>query len=102
EGRPRRRIKKKGGRAKVLIIVAALALLLGGGFLVYTMFFKKGTPSDFDLVPRDAEAFGSIRVADMLKTDTGKNLLQVAGPMAAFALQEFERKAGFGLSDIER
>jgi len=105
EERPRRR-KKKGGIPRAVIAGVAVLLLLGVGFLVWKLFFSGPSAAalaEFDLVPRDAEGFLTIRVADVLKTEAGKKVFEAARQNdKEGALKEMEAKAGITPQDIER
>ena len=98
DDRPRKR--KKGGAKKWLFIGAGVAAVAGIAVLLW-LLLSGGTSSDFDLVPRDAQGFVTIRVADLVNTPIGKKMMDKAGDQQKF-LKEIEDKAGLSLKDIER
>jgi uncharacterized protein DUF1559 len=98
EDRPRKR--KKGGAKKWIFIGAGVAAVAGIAVLLW-LLLGGGISSDFDLVPRDAQGFVTVRVADLLDTPAGKKLMGKAGD-AEKQLKEFEDKAGLSLKDVER
>src|SRR5205085_3726432 len=106
EERPSRGKKKKkaaGGGGKLWIAIAAgLLLLVGGGFAAWMLFFKGGSSAEFDLVPRDAAGFGTMKVSEMLKTELGKRVIELARKQDGGILQEFEKQVGLTLNDIDR
>ncbi len=118
--------KKKGGSLAPLLVL--LVLLLGGGGAAAWYFDYFGLlgdnkpnkpiptgpgqqvvippmptlPSAFTLVPANAEAFATLRVADLLATDLGKELLAQLPPDGQYALAFGEGKLGLTRNDIER
>ena len=99
EDRPRKR-KKKGGAKKWIFIGAGVAAVAGIALLLW-LLLGGGISSDFDLVPRDAPAFATVRVADLLKTPVGKKLMDKLGDQKQH-LTEVEKKFGVSLQDVER
>ncbi len=103
DDRPRRRRRSvKKSKAWVWIAVAAGVLLLDGGGIGLWLLLSGGVSSDFDLVPRDAQAFVTIRVADALDSPLGKKMMDKLGKDPLNPLEEFEKKAGLTRKDIER
>ena len=108
--RPRRRsIRKKGHvqRSKVGLwigIAAGLLLLVGGGVAAWLLLGgSKGTGmAEFDMVPRDAAGFMSIRVADLLKTEGGKKMYNMILAQQPGLAQEMDLKIGLRPEEIER
>src|SRR5262249_34916195 len=100
DDRPRRRIEKS--RKGVWIAVAAAGLLLGGGGLGLWLWLRGGISSDFDLVPRDAQGFVTLRVADALDTPSGKKFLDPMGEKQLKELERLEGKLGITRKEIER
>lgn len=103
EERPRRR-RKRARKAFPWVWVgagAAALLLVGGGVAVWLLVFRGGVSGDFDLVPRDAQVFATVRVADTLQSPLGKKVMdKLSGQLAE--LRQMESKTGLKLEDIER
>lgn len=98
---------RRAGKAWVWIVVAVA--VLGGGGLALWLILSNKVSSDFDLVPRDAQMFATVRVADALETDQIKQLKamleQAAVPDIAKIFQQqsaLEDQIGLKLSEVER
>lgn len=57
---------------------------------------------DFKLVPRDAQAVATVRVADLAATPTGKTIIKAIETEEPDALKKLKETIGLGLEDIER
>ncbi|MBI1917777.1 MAG: DUF1559 domain-containing protein [Planctomycetes bacterium] len=99
--RLRRRRSVKKSKRWVWLTAAAVLLLAGGGLGLW-LLLRSGTSSDFDLVPRDAQGFVTLRVADILDSPLGKKLFDRLGKQQAQWLEIVEKKIGLSLKDIER
>src|SRR5262245_27542183 len=89
DNRPRRcRRSTKQSKAWIWIAVAAGLLLVGGGIGLW-LLLRGGIDSDFDLVPRDAQAFITIRVADTFDSPLGKQMMDKIGKDQVRQLEEF-------------
>ncbi|HKB41163.1 MAG TPA: DUF1559 domain-containing protein [Gemmataceae bacterium] len=99
--RPRRRrsIRKKS-KKWVWVAVAAGLLLVGGAIGLWLL--RGGIDSDFDLVPRDAQFFVTVRPADAVDSPLGKKLMDRMGPFVKSGLEEAEKRVGLSLKDAER
>ena len=62
----------------------------------------KALPSDLALVPRNGEAFVTIRVGDLADTKPGKDFLTQLRKEAGNVATELEKELGVSLTDIER
>jgi DNA-directed RNA polymerase subunit RPC12/RpoP len=82
--------------------VAALLLLVGGGLAVWYFLIRDATPADLRLVPADAQAFISVRVADIWKSDDLKKVLDALPAEVRKTISAQEDKAGLTLGDCER
>jgi hypothetical protein len=102
DDRPRRRrsIKKKS-RTWLWLSLTGTALVLAGGGLALWLLLRS-TSSDFDLVPRDAQAFMTFRVADTVKSPLGKKVMDKFQQELALPLRELQDKTGLALADVER
>jgi hypothetical protein len=98
EVRPRRRRRKKS-KLWIWISAAAALLLAGGGVALWLLL--RGVSNDFDLVPRDAHVFITVRVADLVDSPLGKKVVDRLG-VRAKGLEEWEAKIGLSRKDIER
>jgi hypothetical protein len=74
-------------------------LLLGAALW---WLFSGGVSSDFELVPHDAQAFATVRVADLLETPFGKKTLDSLGAKAGAVLGDVEHETGLTPRDIDR
>jgi hypothetical protein len=104
DDRPRRRRSVKKSKAWIWVAVAAGLLLVGGGIGLW-LWLNSGISSDFQLVPRDAQFFVTVRVADAMDSPLGKKVADQLGGIpreAKDALADAEKKAGLSLKDIER
>src|SRR5262245_7527061 len=102
DNRPRRRRRSsKKSKAWIWIGVAAGLLLVGGGIGLW-LLLRGGIDSDFDLVPRDAQGFVTIRVADALDSPLGTKMMDKFGKGQLDQLAEIGKKAGLSSKDIER
>ena len=100
EERPGKRKKgKKQSRLWIWLSASAALLLIAGG--VTWWLLSSGVSGDFDLVPRDAQGFATVRVADTIKTPLGKKLMDRLGQMD-LPVKEIEEKTSLKLEDIER
>src|SRR5262245_3469800 len=102
DDRPRRQrsIRKKSKRW-VWVAVAAGLLLVGGGIGLW-LLLRGGIDSDFDLVPRDAQFFITMRPADAIDSPLGKKFMNRLGPNVQANLDMAEKQFGLGLKDLER
>jgi hypothetical protein len=94
-----RSIKKS--RRRVWLGLTAGALLLLGAAL-FLLLRRGAVAADFDLVPRDAQGFVTVRVADLVHTPLGKKALARLNERDRAQINLFERAAGLALEDIER
>ncbi len=102
-GRRKKKAVRRGGGAKVWILVAVGGLLLAGaGLGAWLLFFRGGVSADFDLVPRDAAGFATVRVADLLKTDLGKKAFDLGRKQDEIGLLKMLEQTGLKPEDIER
>lgn len=93
---------------KVWVWVVSCLVLVGGGVAVWLILSNR-VSSDFDLVPRNAQVFATIRVADALESDQVKKLKklfeEIGGEGFAKGMKDLsimEDMVGMKLSDIER
>src|SRR5688572_24267147 len=91
-------------QGKALPWVLLLLVLAGGGAAVWFFFLRgPGAPSaEFNLVPRDAAGFVTVRVADLTKTSLGKKLLETLSKNPQDPLARLEEMSGLKPEDIER
>ncbi|MBI1917778.1 MAG: hypothetical protein HYS12_24045 [Planctomycetes bacterium] len=101
DNRPRRR-RRRAKKSKLWIWIAAAAgvLLIGGGLALW-LLLRGGTSSDFDLVPRDAQGFITVRVADLVDSPLGKQFMDRMGGRLK-EVEKWEDKLGLSRKDIER
>lgn len=123
--------KKKGGSMLPVLLGVLLVLALGGGAAWYFLF-NDTTPAKptipippppggpgpiagpgpgpgpgpmaggLPLVPANAGAFATVRVADLISTDLGRELMPLLPAQAAAGLKQTETVLGLTLSDLER
>lgn len=92
---------------KALPILLLLLVVAGGAAAVWFFVLRgPGTPgapsAEFDLVPRDATAFFTVRVADTSKTSLGQKALDAMKKDPTVPLGKLDDLAGLKLEDIER
>jgi hypothetical protein len=103
--RPLARPLDEEPRGRSLFWVGMVVLLLvlgGGGFAAWWFFLRNATPDDLRLVPADASAFVSVRVAEVWKSDDVKKVLDMMPPEMKKGITEQEDKFGLSLGDCER
>ena len=83
-------------------MVLVLLMLGGGGFAAWWFLIRDATPADLRLVPADATAFVSVRVADVWKSDEMKKMVGMSAVLFGNSLKEQEAKFGLELGDLER
>ncbi len=102
DDRPRRRRRSvKKSKAWVWVAVVAGLLLVGGGIGLW-LWLNSGISGDFELVPRDAQFFVTMRPADAVDSPLGKKLMDRLRPFVKAGLEEGEKRVGLGLKDVER
>jgi hypothetical protein len=105
EDRPRKgKKKKKAGALPWILAACAAVLVLGGGaFGAWYFFFSGDNVSEKALIPSDAQAFVTVRVADVWKTSQGQKLAGLAKAQGGKDLvQEMEKNTSLKPEDIER
>lgn len=100
--RPRRRRSIKKSRKWLWLSTAAAILVLLGGALALFLLLNRKISDDFDLVPRDAQGFVTVRVADLLNAPLGKKVMAKFDQQSLAPLKEVEGKLGLTLNDLER
>jgi hypothetical protein len=94
---------RRAGKAWIFLVIA---LVLAGGGVALFLFLRTKDVDDFDLVPRDALGFATLRVADILDSESGKKMMNAiegtAGGDAIRQLHDYENDIGLKLTDIER
>lgn len=103
EPRPRRKRRRKSNVALLAGVgVGTLALLTIVVLLGWRYFGGGRAASQLAVVPGDAAAFATIRVADLLANDVGKEVFAAlpAEPRQALALAE--QRFGLALKDLDR
>jgi hypothetical protein len=100
---PRRREAPPARRVWPIVVVTLVLLLVlgGGGFAVWYYLFRD-LPADLRLVPADAQAFASVRVADVWKSDDVKNVLGQLPPPVRAGISAQEAAFGLTLGDVDR
>jgi serine/threonine protein kinase len=115
------RLRRAMRRRKELVYLAAgMLIMLCVSTLVRVTWQRNPTaeeeepnlpaelPADLDLVPRDAFAFATVRVADVLSRQTIRDLGALGAPALGESaavlkkLSDLERDSGIGPGDIER
>jgi hypothetical protein len=82
----------------------AVVVLLGGVAGLWWLFFRgdRASSVEYDLVPRDALAFFTIKVSDVLKSDAGAQAVRLARLQPEGALRSRERSLALRLEDVDR
>jgi hypothetical protein len=96
---PRRR---KRGSGLLWTFVSLAALLVLAGLALGTWLFLRGSSADLALVPADAQAFVSIRVADLWASKTGEDFQKQMPAGQKKMIEEVQKQAGIGIADVER
>jgi len=99
-GGPRRWRSLRKSRKRTWIVLAGAVLLLGGGLALFLL--RSGPSGDFDLVPRDAQGFVTVRMAALLQTPLGRDVRATLGAQALAPLEEVARDVGVEVHDVER
>jgi DNA-directed RNA polymerase subunit RPC12/RpoP len=103
EDRPRRRGRKKARGGFPWVWVGVGMSLLVAGFAAWFFFLRSSVDlSAFDLVPRDAQGFFTLRPADVLKTELGKKAWEAINQKGAGELKQIQEKSGLTPHDLER
>jgi hypothetical protein len=99
--------RPEGQRDKLVLLVLLLLVLLGAGVAGWWFLFRKGGQEidDLSLVPPDAQAFVSVRLAELWKTPSVRQALDRAleqepnlrGPEA-----QLEEETGLRPEEVER
>jgi DNA-directed RNA polymerase subunit RPC12/RpoP len=95
--------EKKGGSGMFWLLIGGVAVLLLVGVVVLLMMFMGGGASgEMALVPGDAVGFTTVRVADILNSEVGKEALAALPEPGKAALKQVETSLGSELADVER
>jgi hypothetical protein len=102
EDMPRLHAPARRKKRRVWPWVAALVvlLLLAGGGAAWFFLFRTKAVTDLDLVPRNAVAVVSVRVADVWDSELGKQARRQLGQFVPVA--QMEQQFGMTPADIER
>jgi DNA-directed RNA polymerase subunit RPC12/RpoP len=105
DGRAAARKRGKSGRAGWIFAGLGVLLLAAVGLGYYLWTSKSEQASAAQLaadVPGDAAGFASVRVADLLATDAGRDILNALPPEALQNLTQLEQQYGLTLKDVDR
>ncbi len=103
-GDPEEQGRPRGGARSRLGLIAGVLLLAGAAVGLYFLLFRKvDKPSaDFDLVPRNAIAFVTLRMPDLLAQETGRKWVEALRQSPEFDLRRAEDELGMTLEQTER
>ena len=92
----------RAGVGGALVLAFILCLVSGLSCPMTAAVEKAAPPPELDLIPRDGFGFVSVRVADLWQSDAAKGLRDLLGKQEGRPLEQFEKRFGVKLSDIER
>lgn len=89
---------------KALVWVLLLLVVAGGAAAVWYFLLRGPGPAsaEFNLVPRDATGFATVRVAEVAKSPVGKQILESLKKDPKNPLAEVEEMSGLKPEDVER
>jgi hypothetical protein len=83
-------------------IAAGILVLVGGGLAAWWLLGSGGPAADLPLVPADAQAFVSVRVAELWNGKMTQDLLKQLPPDAREQLTAVEKEFNMTIADIDR